>query len=182
MAGELRVALDNNTKKRMPPELLKSRISKLFEKVRMCTLCTTNGRLPRATPLEFFVDDMDMYIGTLGGTKSRNLKVNGNVSVSVSNAVKVNWEKSWDKVWGMQITGYGEIFECGSPEWKLGRDVIDYGSFMRALGMSGSSITNESHVLKVSISRIELFDYSMLKRGYTYRQVWKPASNHACRP
>jgi hypothetical protein len=175
VAGELKIALEKNTKKKMPTALLKAHIAGLFKKARMCTFCTTDGQLPRGTPLEYYTDGMDLYVGTLGGVKSRNLRANRNVSISITNGVKINWEKQWDKVWGMQVTGTCEVFKHGCDEWQRGYEVIDYGSFMRALGMKGSSIAPPSRVLKVTVNKIELFDYSLLDRGYTYRQVWKPA-------
>jgi hypothetical protein len=174
VAGELKLALDKNTKKMMPPALLRAHIAGLFKKARVGTLCTTNGQIPRGTPLEYFADGMDLYIATQYGVKLRNLKSNGNVSLSITNAVKVNWEKKWDKVWGMQVTGTCEVFGHGSPGWQRGYEVIDYGTFLKALGMSGSSIAPSSRVLKVTIKKIELFDYALLHRGYSYRQLWRP--------
>lgn len=179
MAGELKAALDNNTKKKMPPALLRKHIQQLFKKATMCVICTTNGLLPRATPLEFYPDGMDLYIATQAGTKVKNLRVNKHVSLSVTNAVKVDWMKQWDKVWGMQITGIGEMFEYGSPEWQKGCDVIDYGTFMEALGISGPSIGPSSRVIRITISKLELFDYALLNKGYTYKQVWEPAKSQA---
>ncbi len=175
MAGELKAALDKNTKKKMPRASLERHIAGLFRQVRMASLSTTDGKKPRATPLEYFVDGMTIFISPDAGVKMRNIKVNQNVSLSVSNAIRINWEKQWDKVWAMQITGTAEVLLHGSPEWDRGRDVIDVASYRRALGMSDDKISPKRKVLKIPISKIELWDNALLHQGYTYRQVWQPS-------
>ena len=174
MAGEIKAALDKNTKKKMPRAAMEAHIQKLFQQVRMASLSTTDGKKPRATPLEYFVDGMTIFISPDPGVKMRNIRVNQNVSLSITNATRIDWEKQWDKVWAMQITGTAEVIVHGNPEWDHGRDVIDVASFQRALGMSATGISPKRTVLRIPISKVELWDYALLHQGYTYRQVWQP--------
>ena len=172
MSGEFGAALAKNTKKKMPQAELEAYIRNLLGQVRIAVLSTTNGEKPRATPLEYFMDGMTIYISPDNGVKMKNIRVNPNVSLAVCNALKVDWEKQWDKVWGMQITGLAEVFEHGCPEWERAREIIDVSSYLRALGLKETRIGTTRTVLRIPIRKVELWDDSLLHKGYTYRQVW----------
>lgn len=174
MAGEFGVALKNNTKKQMPREELEALIKKHMSSVRMGMLSTTNNVETRATPLEYFVEDMTIYISPDPGTKLRNLKVNQNACLSVCNILNPEWEKDWDKVWGLQITGTATVYEYGCPEWEHGSEVIKVDAWMRALGATDTRLPPKAKVIRIPISKINLTEYSLLLRGYTFRQVWRP--------
>jgi hypothetical protein len=81
----------------------------------------------------------------------------------------------------MQITGVAEVFMHGCPEWERGREVIDVSSYLRALGLKDTKIGTTRTVLRITISKIELWDDNLLNMGYTYRQVWEPAGKKAAR-
>jgi len=177
MAGEFGAAMKSNTKKRMPHAELEAHIRDLMGRVRMGVLSTNNGEESRGTPLEYFVDGMTIYISPDPGIKLRNLGIKPDACLSVCNALNPEWETDWDKVWGLQISGTATIFEHGSPEWEHGRDIIKVDGWMRALGQSINKIPPSVRVIRIPISRVELTEWALLKRGYSYRQLWQRGDN-----
>lgn len=180
MSGELGEALAQKVTTKMPREQLEQYIANTLKKQTMCTLVTSKGDIPRGTPLEYFSDGLTLYIAPDPGTKTKNLKVNSNVGISIYNNVSPDWENDWPIVWGMQITARGELFEDGALEHARGREVIDFKAFFRALGRAAPMFMDEDtklskrrKVLKVTPSKIELFELGLIDKGFAHRQVWR---------
>ena len=173
MSGEMGKALAKNIKTRMPREQLEEYLGNLFKQVRMCTLVTSRDDVPRGTPLEYFADGLILYCSPDPGIKTRNLKTNTNVSVSICNTLHPDWETEWETVWGVQVTGKGETFEDGAPEHTRGIEVIDFKGFLRALGMDDSKLPEGRKILKITPSKIELTDFSLIAKGFATKQVWE---------
>lgn len=173
MSGELGKALAQKVTRKMSREQLEEHIANTLKKVKMCTLVTSKGDIPRGTPLEYFSDGLTLYIAPDPGTKTKNLKVNSNVSVSIYNNVYPDWENDWRILWGLQITGKGKLLEEGDPEHERGRGVIDFEGFFRALGRDETKLPKERKILKVTPSKIELLEFGLMDKGFAHRQVWR---------
>ena len=173
MSGELGKALAKKVTRKMSREQLEEHIANLLKKLTMCTLVTSKGDIPRGTPLEFFADGLMLYISPDPGTKTKNLKVNPNVSVSIYNNVYPDWESEWETVWGLQITGKGKLFEDGASEHARAQEVINFESFFRALGREDKQLPKGRKILKVTPSKIELLEFRLINQGFARRQVWR---------
>lgn len=173
MSGQLGKALAQKVTTKMPRKQLEQYIADTLKKVTMCSLVTSKGDIPRATPLEYFSDGLMLYIGPDPGTKTKNLKVNPNVSVGIYSNVRHDWENDWSTAWGLQITGKGELFEDGAPEHARGRELIDFRSYFRAMGSDQTKLSIGRKVLKVIPSKIELIDFGLIAKGFAHRQVWR---------
>ena len=176
MSGELGKLLAQNITTEMPREQLEEHISSILKKLTMCTLVTSKGDIPRGTPLEYFPDGLTLYISPDPGTKVENIQANPNVAVSVYNNVHPDWENEWQTVWGVQISGTGELLEEGAPEYARGREVINFESFLRALGQDPNKWPKGRIILKVTPGQIALFELGLLAKGFAARQVWQARS------
>jgi len=172
MSGELGKAMEQMVRREMPREQLEEHIANTLKKVRMCTLVTSRDDIPRGTPLEYFSEGLTLYICPGPGTKTRNLEANSNVSISIYNNVFPDWEKEsdWRNLWGMQITGEGELLKEGDPGYAHAWEVIDFGSFLRARGWEEAP---KWLVLRVTPSKIELSDWRLIAKGFATKQVWE---------
>lgn len=173
MSGEMGKALAKNIKTKMPKDQLEEYLGKLFGQVRMATLVTSRDDVPRGTPLEYFADGLTLYCSPDPGIKTRNLRTNTNISVSICNTLHPDWETEWETVWGVQFTGTGEMFEDGDPGHTRGAKVIEFKGFLRALGMDDSKLPEGRKILKMTPSKIELTDFSLPNKGFAPKQVWQ---------
>jgi hypothetical protein len=177
MSGEFGQALERKITARLPWKQLEEHLVARLKEVRMCSLATSLGDAPRATPLEYFSDGLAIYIGPDPGTKTRNLKINPRVSLSMCNTLWADFEHAWDKVWAIQVTGQGRLYEAGTLEQARAREVIDFAAYFRALGKDYSTIPADTRILKVVPDKIEINDFSLIERGFYHRQVWRAAGS-----
>jgi nitroimidazol reductase NimA-like FMN-containing flavoprotein (pyridoxamine 5'-phosphate oxidase superfamily) len=173
MSGGFGRALDQKITTRMPREELETHLIARLKEVRMCSLATSLEDQPRATPLEYFTDGLTIYIGPDPGTKTRNLRTNPRVSLSMCNTLQADFEHAWDKVWAIQITGQGRLYEAGTPEQARAREVIDFAAYFRALNRDYTVIPADTRILKIVPEKIEMNDFSLIGRGFCHRQVWR---------
>jgi len=173
MSGELGKALAQKVTTKMSREQLEEYLTNTLKKVTMCTLVTSKDDIPRGTPLEYFSDGLTLYISPDPGTKTKNLKANPNVSVSICDNVSPAWESDWRTTWGIQITGKGELLAESDPEYEHAREVIHFEAFFRALGRDEPKLPKGRSVLKVTPSKIELFEFGLILKGFAHRQVWR---------
>jgi hypothetical protein len=173
MSGELGKLWTQNITTEMPQEQLEEHISSILKIPTMCTLITSKDDIPRGTPLEYFADGLTIYISPDPGTKVENIQANPNVAVSIYNNVHPDWENEWQTVWGVQISGSGELFDEGAPEYTHGREIINIESFFRAMGRDPKEWPKGRKILKVTPSKISLFELGLLTKGLAARQVWQ---------
>ncbi len=176
MSEELGQLMAQNITTEMSREQFEEHVANILKKLTMCTLITSRDDIPRGTPLEYFSDGLTLYISPDPGTKVENMQANTNVAVSIYNSVHPDWENEWQTVWGLQITGKGELFEEGDPEYARGRKVINFESFLRALDRDPNEWPKGRKVLKVTPSKIALFELGLLTKGFSPRQVWQAKS------
>ncbi len=177
MSGELGEARGLKVTKKMLQDQLTEYVAEKLKQVKMCTLVTSKGDIPRGTPLEYFSDGLTLYISPDLGTKTNNLKANPNVSVSIYNNLSPDWETDWRTVWGMQITGKGELFEEGDlgydSVYERAREMINFESYYRALGRKDTKFPKGRQILKVTPSKIELLEFGLIPEGFDCKQVWQ---------
>ena len=176
MSGELGKALAKKLTKEMPHWELEEHLSHRLREVRMCTLVTCNDDIPRGTPLEYWTEGLTVYITPDPGTKTRNIAANPNVSVSIYSHVYPKWETDWPAVWGMQISGKGELITDENPGYIRAWQVIDTSSFSKALGRAEVKPPKGRTALMITPSKIEILDFGLMAQGFACKQVWQVES------
>jgi hypothetical protein len=157
----------------MPRTQLEQYIIGLLNKQTMCTLCTCRDNLPRGTPLEYFPEGLTLWCSPDPGVKIGNLQANPNVSVSIYNVLHPDWDRSWADYWGLQITGRGELFTPGNPEYEKGLSVIRFEGFLTALGYPLDKKPPIKHVLRISPTEIILKHSGLIGQGFCRKQTWR---------
>jgi hypothetical protein len=180
MSGELGKALNKGIRTEMPLAQLEQYIIKLLKTQSMCTLCTCRQNIPRGTPLEYFNDALTLWCSPDPGVKITNLQTNSNISLSVYNVLQPDWVNSWDQYWGLQITGRGELFSPGTPEYEKGLTIIRFEGFLSALGFPLDKKPPIKHVLRVTPSEIVLKQAGLMAQGFCRKQTWH--SSEAVQP
>lgn len=173
MSGELGKALAQKVTKEMPSRELEEYIANKLKEVRMCTLATSKDDVPWGTPVEYYSENLTIYITPDPGTKTRNLEANPNVSVSIYNNVYPKWETEWSTVWGIQISGKGELIRDEDPRYVQAWEVLDLSSYRRALGTDVSKPPEGRIVLKIVPDKIKLYEYGLIAKGFAHQQVWQ---------
>ncbi|MHA1641875.1 MAG: pyridoxamine 5'-phosphate oxidase family protein, partial [Promethearchaeota archaeon] len=95
-------------KKEMPRKELIKEIRTFLSKRKVLVLCTCSNNIPRATPLDFYMDpnsemdDFTIYVGLSPGRKVKNIEENPTISIGIYTPL------SEGKIQGMQITVRGK--------------------------------------------------------------------------
>jgi len=173
MSGEMGKALAKKVTKEMPRKELEEHIASKLKEVRMCTLVTSKDDIPRGTPIEYFSEGLTIYISPDPGTKTRNIEANPNVSISICNNLYPKWETDWPTVWGLQISGKGELIKAEDPGYIYAWEVIDYSEYFKALGREEVIIPKGRTVLIVAPNKIELLEFGLIDKGFASKQVWQ---------
>ncbi|MHA1913519.1 MAG: pyridoxamine 5'-phosphate oxidase family protein [Promethearchaeota archaeon] len=146
----------NNQK--MPENEVKRKIRDFLDERKILVLCTCNNNIPRATPMDFYIeketDNFHIYVGPAPGRKVKNIEENPIVSIGIYTPMETG------KIQGMQITA-------------TGRDRI---IFMRE---GDEGFEQAQHIvrgkrkllLKIIPEKIELLDYDFIKKGYSRLQI-----------
>jgi len=145
---------------KMPEEELKKEIREFLTKRKVLVLCTCSNNIPRATPMDFYLDkksddfdDFTIYVGPAPGRKVKNIEENPVISIGIYTPMDSG------KIQGMQITASGKdrlIF------LKEGDDGFDYAQKI----VRGK----RKLILKIIPEKIELLDYDFAKKGYARLQ------------
>ncbi|MFX1572135.1 MAG: pyridoxamine 5'-phosphate oxidase family protein [Promethearchaeota archaeon] len=140
----------------MPKEELKSEIRKFLGERKVLVLCTCSNNVPRATPMDFYVekDSFNIYVGPALGRKVKNIEANPTVSIGIYTPL------SEGKIQGMQITATSKdrliFLKEGDDEFKKAQKIVR---------------GRRKLILKIIPEKIELLDYDFLKEGYSRLQV-----------
>lgn len=142
---------------KMPEEELKKEIRDFLTKRKVLVLCTCANNIPRATPMDFYIDkksdDFSIYVGPAPGRKVKNIEENPVVSIGIYTPMETG------KIQGIQITASGKdrlIF------LRDGDDGFDYAQKI----VRGK----RKLLLKIIPEKIELLDYDFAKKGYARLQ------------
>lgn len=130
-----------------------------FLRVRkVLVLCTCSNNIPRATPMDFYMeksqDNFHIYVGLAPGRKVKNIEENPIVSIGIYTPMDTG------KIQGMQITATGKerliFLKEGDNEFKKAQNIVR---------------GRRNLILKIIPEKIELLDYDFIKRGYSRYQI-----------
>ncbi len=141
----------------MPEEELKKEIRDFLEKRKIIVLCTCSDNIPRATPMDFYMDkksdDFNIYVGPAPGRKVKNIEENPIVSIGIYTPMDTG------KIQGMQITASGKerliFLREGDDDFEKAQKIVR---------------GKRNLLLKIIPEKIELLDYDFIKKGYSRLQ------------
>ena len=141
----------------MPEEELKKEIRDFLEKRKIIVLCTCSDNIPRATPMDFYMDnksdDFNIYVGPAPGRKVKNIEENPIVSIGIYTPMDTG------KIQGMQITASGKerliFLREGDDDFEKAQKIVR---------------GKRNLILKIKPEKIELLDYDFVKKGYSRLQ------------
>lgn len=174
MSTELGELIAKKYTAKLPDDDLKERICNFFKEQTMCTLATSLGDTPRATPLECFAEGLTLYIFGDPGTKIKNIRANPKVSIAICNTLQPDWSgDNWKRHKAAQITGEATILEPDNPEnIRAVKEVIRWQPFVAALGWDVSKLPR-GLVIKVEPKVIEYHEDALMLEGYALKQIWQ---------
>ena len=143
---------------KIPEEKLKEEIRDFLTKRKILVLCTCSNNIPRATPMDFYIDkksdNFDIFVGPAPGRKVKNLEENPVVSIGIYTPMDTG------KIQGMQITATGNerliFMKEGDEGFKEAQKIVR---------------GRRKLLLKIIPEKIELLDYDFIKQGYSRLQV-----------
>ena len=143
---------------KMPEEDLKKEIRDFLVKRKILVLCTCSDNIPRATPMDFYMDkisnDFNIYVGPAPGRKVKNIEENPNISIGIYTPMDTG------KIQGMQITASGKeklvFLREGDKEFDKVQKIVR---------------GKRNLLLKIIPEKIELLDYDFIKDGYSRLQI-----------
>lgn len=143
----------------MPTELLKKEIKIFLKERKVLVLCTcSKDAIPRATPMDFYIDkrsdDFDIYVGPAPGRKVKNIEENPIVSIGIYTPMDTG------KIQGLQITASGKSRLIFLREGDEGFDQAQ--KIVRG---------KRKLLLKIIPEKLELLDYDFVKQGYNRLQT-----------
>ncbi|NHJ20615.1 MAG: pyridoxamine 5'-phosphate oxidase family protein [Candidatus Lokiarchaeota archaeon] len=144
----------------MPEEDLKKEIRKFLKERKVLVLCTCSDKIPRATPMDFYMDknsnDFNIYVGPAPGKKVKNIEENPNISIGIYTPMNTG------KIQGIQITASGKdrllFLREGDEEFDKAQKIVR---------------GKRKLLLKIIPEKIELLDYDFIKEGYSRLQILK---------
>ncbi len=137
--------------KELPRKHLKEKILKFLKKRKVLVLCACKNNIPRATPLDFYNEGLDLYMTPTGGAKVENLKTNPIASIGIYTPL------SEGEIQGLQITSTKIRFIYPEDDdYEHARKIVKRKAKM---------------FLKIIPEKIEYLDYSLSKEGYSRFQV-----------
>ncbi len=141
----------------MPREELIKEIRDFLNTRKILVLCTCSDNIPRATPMDFYMDknaeDFTIYVGPAPGRKVDNIRKNPVVSIGIYAPLDSG------KIQGMQITASGKerliFLQEDDPNFKQAQKIVR---------------GKRKLILKIIPEKIELLDYDFIKKGYSRYQ------------
>jgi len=143
--------------KKMPDEELKNEIREFLDKRKILVLCTCANNIPRATPMDFYMEkgeeNYNIYVGPAPGRKVKNIEENPNISIGIYTPMDTG------KIQGIQITASGKdkliFLKDGDREFKQAQKIVR---------------GRRNLILKIIPEKIELLDYDFIQKGYSRSQ------------
>lgn len=143
---------------KMPEAELKKEIHEFLNNRKVLVLCTCSNNIPRATPMDFYMDkksdDFNIYVGPAPGRKVKNIEENPIISIGIYTPMDTG------KIQGIQITASGK-------ERLIFMREGDNGFEHAQKTVRGK----RKLLLKIIPEKIELLDYDFIKKGYSRIQV-----------
>lgn len=142
---------------RMPEKELEQHIRKFLDERKVLVLCTCANNVPRATPMDFYMEkgknNFHIYVGPAPGRKVKNIQENPNISIGIYTPMNTG------RIQGMQVTASGKerliFLKEGDPEFEQAQKIVR---------------GKRSLILKIIPEKIEFLDYDFIKEGYSRLQ------------
>lgn len=165
--------------RQLPRAELESRLAARLRAANVCVLATCAGDVPRATPIEYYPDGLNLYVAASRGTKVPNLEANPRVSIAICNTSYTDWT-DWHTVIGIQISARPELLRYSShPEaYAAALAIYDWRKYRRALGKPDAEPRNTT-LIRLTPIRIDYRDLGLLREGFAAVQVWKESDRDA---
>ena len=163
---------NQNITKKLPADELRQRIANFFKTQNVLVLCTSQGDVPRATPLEYYSEGTTVYILGGQGTKIDNIKANSRVSIGIYSTPYTDWT-DWYKVIGVQLTGSAKLLYEGDPGYSDAFKVYKWQMYAKARGWDLSNHPKGGIIIKVEAHKIEYRELALMAEGYSATQVWE---------
>ena len=143
---------------KMPESELKEEIRKFLQIRKALVLCTCSNNIPRATPMDFYMEkaqeNFNIYVGLAAGRKVKNIEENPIVSIGIYTPMDTG------KIQGLQITATGRERLFFLRESEKGFEQAQ--KIVRG---------KRNLILKIIPEKIEMLDYDFVKKGYSRFQV-----------
>ena len=138
----------------MPINELKKEIRIFLNNRKALVLCTCLNNVPRATPMDFYMDhtqeNYNIYVGLTPGRKISNIEKNPIVSIGIYSPLDTG------KIQGMQITAEGKrkliFLRKGDGEFSKAQKIV---------------LGKRNLILKIIPNKIEYLDYDLIRKGYS---------------
>jgi len=138
----------------MPESVLEEEIRSFLKKRKVLVLCTCSNDIPRATPMDFYMENNDenynIYVGLAPGRKVTNIEENPIISIGIYSPLDTG------KIQGMQITAIGVknliFLREGDQEFEKAQKIVR---------------GTRKLILKIVPNKIEYLDYDLIKQGYS---------------
>ncbi|TXT59367.1 MAG: putative Pyridoxamine 5'-phosphate oxidase-related FMN-binding [Promethearchaeota archaeon] len=142
----------------MPRKRLEKEIRAFLKTRKILVLCTCDNNIPRATPMDFYMekgeDNYNLYVGLSPGRKIENIKNNPIVSIGIYTPMETG------KIQGMQITATGEerlkFLKDGEEGFEKAQRIVR---------------GKRKLILRILPEKIELLDYDFVKENYSRFQI-----------
>jgi uncharacterized pyridoxamine 5'-phosphate oxidase family protein len=142
----------------MPEKKLIQEIREFLKTRKVLVLCTCSNNIPRATPMDFYMEktqkNFHIYVGLAPGRKVKNIEENPIVSIGIYTPLDTG------KIQGMQITAIGKdrliFLKEGDFDFKKAQNIVR---------------GRRKLILKIIPEKIELLDYDFIKKGYSRHQI-----------
>lgn len=164
-----------NTTDKLPNDEVFRLVTVFLKEQTMCSLCTSSGDVPRATPLEYYAGGTRLYMVGHSGVKLANIKANPQVSIGIYNHVHPTWNDAgnWLGVKAAQITGQARLIADDSPDYYEARQGFSSPTMRPA--KPGEKPIGRIMIV-VEMEKVEYQDISLRLKGYDQKQVWQAAA------
>ncbi len=142
-------------------------------KYKTCVLATSNNNIPRATPVMYHFEGLNIWISTEKKEEGKTANILTNPQVSLSIFDPVESEFGWDDTRGLQMWGKAHIITCAENEvefnhgWKITHTEKALKAFGQDLPVD--AVKNNLIYIKVIPERIVFVDAKKM-RGY--KIIW----------
>ncbi|MBI5374096.1 MAG: pyridoxamine 5'-phosphate oxidase family protein [Candidatus Schekmanbacteria bacterium] len=151
--------------KRLNKEELEAAITDFLAKHILCTLATCDNNEPRATPIRYRSEGMNIFFLTEGGGKVKNMLSNPKVSVGIHGEYS-----GFDSVKGLQLWGTAEVIEPGDTErYKAARKAIRSEEREDLKKLGDLPIRDKLKAVKITVTKAR---YLNIPEGIL-NQVWE---------
>jgi len=136
-------------KKQLSPDALKNEIVAFLEENVICTLATCSNNIPRSTPVRYRSRGLTIYILAEGGMKTKNIRENPQVSVSLYGPYS-----GFQSVKGLQLWGTASIINPDEGDnYREGVDIVNLAGREDLKKLGIEKIQHNMKVIKIVIER-----------------------------